>query len=142
MAIIVTTENTMEISKVGNEFNTYKIALSYGELIALQKALQVTHAGPVADEALQAISWYLERVPEPGSEETKLRSLDDDEDEDGEDEGGEADDAEVSDELELGEPGEEASPATGNTFEFSLDQLPDPKAEAEADEDEPVRPRR
>ena len=59
----------MKIKKEEAAFNTYKLDLSYGELLAIRDALEAKHAGVVADEVYAGLNWYLERLPKPGEEE-------------------------------------------------------------------------
>jgi hypothetical protein len=65
----------MKISKKSNTYDDYVLDVSFTELSAILGGLESDHTGPVADEVYSAIRWYVERLPEPGSEETKLRSL-------------------------------------------------------------------
>jgi len=61
----------MEITKAAGKFNSYKIDLSYGELVSLENALQDNHSGPIADELWAGIKWYLDKLPLPGEEKEK-----------------------------------------------------------------------
>lgn len=58
----------MKIDKVNNSFNTYKIELSFTEMMALYKGLAKSHADPVADEVFRGLQYYLDRVPGPGED--------------------------------------------------------------------------
>jgi len=60
----------VKIKKKESDFNTYVLDVSYGELIAMERAMADNHAGPVADELYAGIKWYLDRLPEPGEEES------------------------------------------------------------------------
>lgn len=79
----------MEIKKAGQSYDKYALTVSYGELDVLINALKNNSTGAMADEMLHAMEWYSERLPEPGSEETSLKELDDkdgESEEDGKDE--------------------------------------------------------
>ncbi len=57
----------MEISKRPNEYNTYSVILSYGELKAIKELIEKHSAGVIDDEMLKAINWYFDnQLPEPG----------------------------------------------------------------------------
>lgn len=88
----------MDIKKAANSFNEYSMKISYGELKELIGALERHHSGPIADELYKGLKWYFERLPVPGSDETKLIPPDEKE------EGGENLDDEFPTE-DLGEPG-------------------------------------
>ena len=62
----------MEIKKAGQAYDKYTLTVSYGELTAMIDAMRDTHAGVTADEMYHAMTWYVERLPEPGSDETGL----------------------------------------------------------------------
>lgn len=58
----------MKIDKVKDSFNTYKIELSYSEMMSAFKALAKSHADPVADEMFRGLQYYIERLPGPGED--------------------------------------------------------------------------
>lgn len=58
----------MEITKAPSKFNTYRMELSFGELVALENAMADNHAGPVADELWAGMRWYLDKLPKPGED--------------------------------------------------------------------------
>lgn len=68
----------MKIDKVNNSFNTYKIELSYSEMMAAFKALAQSHADPVADEMFRGLQYYIERLPGPGEDKEKESDKDQD----------------------------------------------------------------
>ena len=59
----------MEISKINKQFNTYKLELSWGQLVAIENALADRLKDPVADELYAAFKWYLDDLPKPGEDE-------------------------------------------------------------------------
>lgn len=63
----------MNIKKKGDSFDTYLLEISFTEMAAILTALEADHTGPVGDEVFAALKWYVSRLPEPGSEETKLK---------------------------------------------------------------------
>jgi hypothetical protein len=59
----------MVISKVKNEFNTYKIELSMGELKAFYDLTRGESPDTaVVDEVRSNLEWYFKRLPPPGAE--------------------------------------------------------------------------
>ncbi len=64
----------MRIKKKDSDFNSYSIEdVSYGELVALERALADRHDDVITDEIYATIKWYLDELPKPGesdSEET------------------------------------------------------------------------
>lgn len=135
----------MEITKSSGKFNTYKIEVSYGELVAMENALQDSHSGPIADELFAGIQWYLAKLPLPGEEKT---------DKEGE-EGGMGAEGEEGMPMPADSPmsdvdqilpappvgdemgGEEAPPMGGEEHEVSFDEPPQGFDDLDLDE-EPV----
>ena len=66
----------MEIKKAGQAYDKYTLTVSYGELSAMIDAMRESHTGVTADEMYHAMTWYVERLPEPGSDETGLKDPD------------------------------------------------------------------
>lgn len=132
-ATIVVSLNTtvkMEIKKAGNSYNKYAMELSYGELEAINSALASKHEGPVADELYNGLNWYFQRLPKPGSEETKLKELDNP-------------DAETSDEGDIGldapdqMDGEGPLPDVGLS-DFSIEDLSGEPEPGDVDDGGPI----
>lgn len=62
----------MELKKKPDQYATYTATLSYGELLAIRDALTASPGeGPVADEILGAINYYVEKLPQPGEDPEK-----------------------------------------------------------------------
>ena len=61
----------MKVDKTSGQFNTYRLELSYSQLIATRDALRDSHTSPLADEMLTEIDWYLDEVPRPGEDKDK-----------------------------------------------------------------------
>ena len=105
----------MEIKKSGNSYNKYSMELSYGELEAIISALTGKHEGPLADELFNGLNWYFQRLPRPGSEETKLKELD----------GGDDEIDDTDSDVGLDEPsqmsGEKPLPDQGSFDNFDID---------------------
>lgn len=59
----------IKLTKVKETFNTYKLELSYGQIEAIQQALEKDHANPISDELLAIFGYYLAKVPGPGQDE-------------------------------------------------------------------------
>ncbi len=109
-----------EIDKTKNEYNTYRMKLSYGELVALEQSLGANRQGPVADELYGAIKWYLDELPKPGAKEDDKGGSEDDS------LGGEGDDTILAiDDLDAG--GEAAEDDEPESFEDDEFSLPDPE---------------
>ena len=61
-----------EIAKKSKSFNTYTWTLSYGQLLAIQAALQVHHTDALADEILSELDWFLSgNLPRPGEDKSE-----------------------------------------------------------------------
>ena len=57
----------MKIKKKEGDFNSYSIDdVSYGELVAMEKAMSVKHSDPLSDEVYATLRWYLDELPKPG----------------------------------------------------------------------------
>ena len=108
----------MEISKVGQEYNTYRVTLSYGELMAIQNALKGKHDDSVSDEMYNSLEWYTSRLPEPGSEDTKLKEINDQDDEGDENDGADNEDNGVSPDEEDGGSGPDYDRHSYQDIEF------------------------
>ena len=62
----------MRIKKKDSDFNSYSIEdLSYGELVALERALAGKHDDPITDEIYATIKWYLDELPKPGESDSE-----------------------------------------------------------------------
>lgn len=59
----------IKISKLKNSYNTYKLELSYGQIVTIQKALQAVHDDAIADELLAMFNYYTTELPGPGEDE-------------------------------------------------------------------------
>jgi len=66
----------MKIDKVAGQYNTYKVEMSWGQLMALKSALERDHADPLSDEAYAEICWYIDHLPQPGEEKDDLKARD------------------------------------------------------------------
>jgi len=64
----------MKIDKVSGSFNTYKMEVSFAEVVAIETALAANHDGVVADELYAGIEWFLKRLPRPGEDEEKVKA--------------------------------------------------------------------
>jgi hypothetical protein len=60
------------ISKVANQYNNYKLEISYGELQAFYE-LTTKASGAMYDEMRANLEFYFKRLPEPGSDEASLK---------------------------------------------------------------------
>jgi hypothetical protein len=56
----------VKITKQNDTYDTYRVEISMGQLLGIRDALRNSHAGPVADEMLTEIDWYLNQLPGPG----------------------------------------------------------------------------
>jgi hypothetical protein len=56
----------MKFTKATDQFDSYRVEMSYGQILALRDALKSSHASPQADEMLREIDWYLTDLPRPG----------------------------------------------------------------------------
>lgn len=59
----------MKLSKVKNEYGTYKAEMTHAEIVEITKALDSDGTGALADELLHAFRWYADRLPGPGEDE-------------------------------------------------------------------------
>ena len=119
----------MKITKVTDQYDIYRLELSYSQIVAVLNAMSDSHSGPVADELYAALKWNMDRVLKPGEEEEK--------NEDGDkDDGDEAmDDARLNDfepfkDEELSDPDAEG-PLPGGPGEMG-----DEEVEVDAEEPE------
>lgn len=95
----------MKIDKVNNSFNTYKIELSFGELVAIVNAMEDSKlVDPIADEVRQGLQWYLNELPGPGEDKEDLKAA---KDAKKEAEKGEGEPEDLALPSEKGEPGAE-----------------------------------
>jgi hypothetical protein len=69
----------MKIQKKSGTYDFYTLEVSFTEMAAMLNSLETDHSNPISDEMYAAIKWYIERLPEPGSDETKLRNPADEE---------------------------------------------------------------
>jgi len=62
----------MKLNKSNSEYNVYRAEVSYGELLAIRNALQVSNdVSPEVDEMIAGMNFYLDRLPKPGEDATK-----------------------------------------------------------------------
>ena len=62
----------MKIKKDDANFDIYRMEITYGELLTIKNALESAPGiGPEADEILQGLGWYIEKIPGPGEEADK-----------------------------------------------------------------------
>lgn len=65
----------MQIKKRDGTFNMYSLELSFGELVATMSALDdVTSGGPVVDEMVAGLKWYLDNLPGPGEDKEDFKA--------------------------------------------------------------------
>jgi len=81
----------MKIEKPGGKqnYNEYRLTLSYGELVALENSLTNSHSGPIADELLAGFKYFLDddsRLPKPGQDPEDIKRAEKEKEEAGEDE--------------------------------------------------------
>lgn len=116
----------MKIKKKDGDFNSYAIEdVSYGELVAMEKAMSTQHGDPLSDEVYATIKWYLDELPKPGEEK---------EDEDEEGKGGEGvDDADFDHAPDDSAAGPEEDPAPEDEDEGGA------KGDGDDDRDPPNR---
>jgi len=59
----------MKIDKVKDTYGDYKVVLTFGQLKAIQDALQSSKKEPVSDELLKELEYYMDKLPKPGEDE-------------------------------------------------------------------------
>jgi hypothetical protein len=67
----------MELRKKKDTYNDYTVSLSWGQLNAIYKALEKSHADAIADETFAEIGFYLQNVAGPGQDEEEFKAAKD-----------------------------------------------------------------
>lgn len=67
----------MKITKQNETYDTYRVEISMGQLLGIRDALRSNHAGPVSDEMLKEIDWYLNQLPGPGETKDDIKAAQD-----------------------------------------------------------------
>ncbi len=72
----------MTITKDKKSYNDYTVSVSWGQLMAIKRALDAGPAGPVESELLAGLDWYVSNaLPGPGESEEDLAKAEKAEDE-------------------------------------------------------------
>lgn len=68
----------IQMSKAKGTYNTYKLELSYGQIMAIRQALEAKHDDPIADELLAMFDYYMRELPGPGEDEEAAKKQSED----------------------------------------------------------------